>query len=101
MGYVVLVRATDFVGLSIEAVSNDFIVDETPPVDGWVTIDAPSAKDFLLNQISSRYLCITFYLDHNFLSIILLFAVRYVTQYGPLKATVDFRPKVNKRSLSF
>lgn len=46
----VLVQATDFVGLSVEAASNELIVDETPPVHGWVTIDRHSAK-----EISLRY----------------------------------------------
>ena len=56
MGYVVLVRAMDFVGLSVEAASNEFIVDDTPPVDGWVAIDSPLAKGFALKRISVRYL---------------------------------------------
>ena len=54
-GYVVIIRATDFVGLTVEATSNEFIVDETPPISGWVSIISSSATDFDVKQIISRY----------------------------------------------
>jgi hypothetical protein len=51
----VVVRATDFVGISIEETSNEFIMDETPPVSGWVSIVSPSPTHFEVTQITSRY----------------------------------------------
>ena len=50
-----IIRATDFVGLTVEATSNEFIVDETPPISGWVSIVSSSATDFDVKQIISRY----------------------------------------------
>ena len=54
-GYVVVVHATDFVGLIVEETSNEFIVDETAPIPGWVSIVSPSPKDFNMTQVTSRY----------------------------------------------
>ena len=54
-GYVTIVRATDFVGLSSEAMSNEFIVDGTPPESGWASIVSPSPTDFNMKKITSRY----------------------------------------------
>ena len=48
--YVVIVRATDFVDLDVEATSNEFIVDETPPVAGVLTIEG-----FNMTQVATRY----------------------------------------------
>jgi hypothetical protein len=41
--------------LSVEKTSNEFIVDETPPFSGWVSIVSPSATDFNVTKITSRY----------------------------------------------
>ena len=54
VGYVVMVRAIDFVGLSVEATSNEFTIDDTPPVPGWVSI-VSTAADFNMNQITTRF----------------------------------------------
>jgi hypothetical protein len=43
--------------LTVEATSNEFIVDETPPVSGWVSIVSSLATDFDVKQITSRYVC--------------------------------------------
>ena len=52
--YVVIVRATDFVDLDVEATSNEFILDETPPVAGVLTID-PLPQSFNMMQVTTRY----------------------------------------------
>ena len=39
----------------MEATSNEFIVDETPPVAGWVTIASSSPTDSNTTQIAARY----------------------------------------------
>jgi hypothetical protein len=54
VGYVVMVRAIDFVGLSVEATSNEFTIDDTPPVPGWVSI-VSTAADFNMSQITTRF----------------------------------------------
>ena len=54
-GYVVIVRATDFVGLNVKESSNEFMVDETPPVSGWISIVSPSPTDFDVTQITSTW----------------------------------------------
>lgn len=55
-----IVRATDFAGLSVEVISNEFIVDDTPPVSGWISIDHPPPRNFDVNQVTSRYIFVLY-----------------------------------------
>ena len=58
--YVVIVRATNMVGLSVDARSDGFRVDSTAPISGNIWILKPQGKrDY--NKISARY-CITYFM---------------------------------------
>lgn len=64
-GYVAVVRAKDFVGLTVEATSNEFIVDDTPPIAGWVSIVIPPTANNNMTQIASRYDYTNTFIDNN------------------------------------
>ena len=53
--YVIIVRATNMVGLRQQATSDGFTVDATIPVSGRVVIVNPSPSNFDIHQITARY----------------------------------------------
>ena len=53
--YVIVVRATNLVGLRQQATSDGFTVDATAPVSRRVVIVSPSPSNFDIQQITARY----------------------------------------------
>ena len=53
--YVIIVRATNLVGLRQQTTSDGFTVDATVPVSGRVVIVSPSPSNFDIQQITARY----------------------------------------------